>query len=264
MAALVMAAGAAIVLTASPPQVTAARPALRITQFNLCDSGIAPCYTGRAVAAAAALLHADAPDVVTLNEVCESDVASLAGALTAARAGSTVESAFQPALDRRDGEAFRCRNGQRYGIGLLVRQPGIDTAFRTYQGIYPAQDVADPEERAWLCLRPAGEFYACTTHLASTLTSVALRQCGYLLGTVIPGLIAQDGYGPTVIGGDFNLRDRGDPGFDSCAPPPYVRTGDGGLQHILASPDFGLATSRNLDMGRTTDHPGLLAALTRR
>ncbi len=253
---------AAVLLTASPTGGTAARPALRVLQLNLCDSGIADCYTGRSVAAAATVLRGTAPDVVTLNEVCEPDVATLATALARPGAATGVGSAFQPALDRRSGGPFRCRNGERYGIGLLVRLPGHGST--TYQGIYPEQDTADPEERAWLCLSAPVGISVCTTHLASTVPAVALRQCGYLLDTAIPALPAGVGHRTVVIGGDFNLREGGAPDLATCAPPGYLRAGDGGVQHVLASPGFVLGSVRDLDLGGSTDHPGLLVALTSR
>jgi endonuclease/exonuclease/phosphatase family metal-dependent hydrolase len=208
------------------------------------------------------MIRTDAPDVVTLNEVCQGDVTALERTLTQAHRSGFVASAFQAAADRRTGGPFRCRNGQPYGIGLLVRLPVPDRGYATYRGIYPVQDTGDPEERAWLCVHATAGFYACTTHLASTSPAVALRQCRYLLGTAIPMVYAQGGYLPTVIGGDFNLRHGGTPDVRSCAPSRYLRADDGGVQHILATPDFALDSTRAVDMGGATDHPGLLVALT--
>src|SRR4051794_39285269 len=62
-------------------------PSVRVLQMNLCDSGIARCYTGRSVAEAAAVIRAERPDLVTLNEVCRNDVAVLARALSGASTG---------------------------------------------------------------------------------------------------------------------------------------------------------------------------------
>ena len=98
-------------------------------------------------------------------------------------------SAFQPARDRCTGASFRCRDGQPYGIGLVVRLPLPDRGFTSARsGIYPIQDT-DPEERAWLCV-DAGVFAACTTHLADTSASVAWAQCRYLVGTALPAVRA--------------------------------------------------------------------------
>ena len=90
------------------------RDDVRVLQMNLCNSGLAGCYTGRAVATAADVIRAQAPDVVTLNEVCRSDAAVLD------RRG-TAPPAFRPVPDRRTGGATRCRNGEPYGIAILTR-----------------------------------------------------------------------------------------------------------------------------------------------
>ena len=113
---------------ASSPGTVSAFPGptdlrLRVLQMNLCNSGLAGCYTGHAVAAAAAVIRAEAPDVVTLNEVCQNDMAALQAAVAAPDHLGTVASVFQPALDRRTGAAFRCDNGRPYGIGLVARRP---------------------------------------------------------------------------------------------------------------------------------------------
>ena len=57
----------------------------RVLQMNLCDSGIAGCYTGRSVAEATALIRAEKPDVVTVNEICRDDIAALSRALSRRR-----------------------------------------------------------------------------------------------------------------------------------------------------------------------------------
>ena len=145
--------------TAGPTAVAAPAPALapaaplRVLQLNLCSSGIAGCYTGRSTDQAAAVVRAEAPDLVTLNEVCQDDVADLERALADAVPDATVVSAFQPARNGRNGEPYRCRNGRQYGIGLVSRWPSVPGAAAS-GGIYPAQDREDPEERAWLAWTP--------------------------------------------------------------------------------------------------------------
>jgi endonuclease/exonuclease/phosphatase family metal-dependent hydrolase len=251
-------------LATSPAGGSTTGASLRVLQLNLCDSGIAGCYTGHSVARAAQLIRVRQPDVVTLNEVCEPDVTALAAALGGDGPERRAVPVFEPAVERRTGGPVHCRDGARYGIGLVVRLPGVERGGPTYHGIYPMQDNADPEERVWLCLRASGELYACTTHLASTLPSVALRQCRYLLGTVLPQLVTRDGYQPTLIGGDFNLRERGIPALGSCEPPRYHDADDGGVQHVVTTRDLGLSAATTLDMARTTDHPGLLVTVTLR
>ena len=236
------------------------RSSLRVLQMNLCDSGIAGCYTGRSVAEAAAVIRAERPYVVTLNEVCSGDVSVLDRVLSDAERVA-VASAFEAAVNRNTGDAIRCRNGQRYGDGLLVRAEPPYRGYTTQGGVYSVQDTADPEERVWLCLHTIARFYACTTHLASTSPTVALSQCRYLLATAIPALRRQDGADPVLLGADLNLIQGGTSSVRSCVPTGYVSTDDGALQHIVASADFRMASSRSIDMHGSTDHPGLLADL---
>ena len=83
------------------------------------------------------------------------DVPPLERALAEVAPGGGVVSAFQAARNGRTGDAYRCRNGQAYGIGLVSRWPSVPGQAAT-GGIYPAQDPDDPEQRAWLCLPVAG------------------------------------------------------------------------------------------------------------
>ena len=201
--------------------------------MNLCDSGIARCYTGRSLPAAAAVIHANVPDLVTLDEVCRDDVYALDNALVEVDRGDTVVAAFKAAENPGSEDAFRGRNGQQYGIGLLVRIPALNHGYSTYSGIYAAQDVNDTEERAWLCVDAIKDFLACATHLSNTSSAVALAQCHYLFDTAIPATRSQSQ--PIVVGGDFNLRNGGSPDVRACVPPGYTRADDGSVQQILAS-----------------------------
>jgi endonuclease/exonuclease/phosphatase family metal-dependent hydrolase len=239
---------------------------VRLLQMNLCDSGLAGCYTGRSAAEAAAVIRAVTPDLITVNEVCRDDLTTLqqalangAGAAIDTGAASGVVSAFQPALDRRTGAAFRCRNGQPYGIGLIVRRPG-SPASRSASGVYPTQDSGDPEERVWLCMDDT-RFVACTTHLANTSLRVARAQCSYLLDTAIPAVRARNAATPVVLGGDLNLR-VGSAELRTCLPAIDRRADDGGVQEVVATPEFTVVSHRSIGMQATTDHPGLLVALT--
>jgi|SRR5579859_3020562 len=241
LAAVACLAAVATMLTGSAAAAHGTGTPIRVLQMNLCGSGIAHCYTGRSVPEAASVIRAQAPDVVTLNEICQSDVDTLRRAM----AGTAVVAAFRAAGDRRTGGPFRCRDGQPYGIGLLTRgvARGIDS------GLYPVQDPGDPEERAWLCASLGG-LTACTTHLANTSATVALGQCRYLLARVPR---------PAVLGGDLNLGARD--GL-ACVPAGFAAVDDGGVQHILATPGATVVWSASIDMAGTTDHPALLATLT--
>src|SRR5262249_40169412 len=110
------------VLLIWPTAATGTGTTLRVLQVNLCDSGIASCYTGRAVGQAATVSRASDPGVVTLNEVCRDDVQFLSRVVQR-RDGDRLAWDFKAAGDRRTAGDFRCRNGQPYGIGVLARIP---------------------------------------------------------------------------------------------------------------------------------------------
>jgi endonuclease/exonuclease/phosphatase family metal-dependent hydrolase len=245
----------------TPTDGVSAAP-VRLLQLNLCSSGIAGCYTGRSTAAAAAVIRAEVPDVVTLNEVCQDDVSTLRQALADVVPEGGVTSAFQAARNGRTGDPYRCRNGKQYGIGIVSRWPSVPGSSAG-GGIYPAQDTEDPEERAWLCLDAAASpaVAICTTHLAYTKREVAGAQCRYLFGTVVAKLRARGGAAPLVLGGDLNLGSGDSPDLTSCLPAGSALVDDGGEQHVVATPEFVVDSSRKIDLRGTTDHPGLLVAL---
>ncbi len=230
----------------------------RVLQLNLCNSGDAGCFTGRAVDRAVAVIRAEEPDVVTLNEVCQGDLPVLERALAGSGRGGATLSAFRAAVDRRTGGAVRCRNGRQYGIGIVARlRPGAGTHPVTLGGIFPMQDLSQPEQRAWLCV--GGLFAACTTHLANSSPAVARAQCGYLLRWAVPA--AHLGTTAVVLGGDLNLRFGGVADGESCIPADSTRVDDNGVQNVVATSAFAIAARRFVDMDGTTDHPGLLVDL---
>jgi hypothetical protein len=236
--------------------------ATRVLQLNLCNSGSAGCFTGRAVDRAAAVIRAEEPDVVTLNEVCQGDLPVLERALAGSGRGGATLSAFRAAVDRRTGGAVRCRNGRQYGIGIVARlRPdvggGAGTHPVTLGGIFPMQDLSQPEQRAWLCV--GGLFTACTTHLANSSPAVARAQCGYLLRWAVPA--AHLGTAAVVLGGDLNLRFGGVPDGESCIPADSTRIDDNGVQNVVTTSAFAIVARRFVDMDGTTDHPGLLVDL---
>jgi hypothetical protein len=220
---------------------------LTVLQMNLCDSGIANCYSGRAVAEAAEVIRATRPDVVTLDEVCHDDVDQLRAVLADAR-GGRVLGVFEAVPSRVTGRDTHCRGGQSYGVGLLIRVLDAPLGFETTGRPYAAQDLNDPEERVWLCGAVVGRFHACATHLASGNRTVALAQCVDLLTRLIPP-------GPTVVGGDFNL-------VAADLPVGVDQAGDGGVQHVVGAGGLTVAAARTIDMEQTTDHPALLVTVT--
>jgi hypothetical protein len=236
-----------------------------VLQLNLCNSGIAACYTGRSVAEAATVIHAEVPDLITLSEICEADLSSLKRTLADVFPDGGVVSSFQAARDRRTGDVYRCRNGQPYGIGVISRWPSVPGPAAG-RGIYPNQDTDDPEERAWLCLGVAASpaMTVCTTHLAYTDPQVAADQCGYLFGTVIAEMRELHPEVPVVVGADLNLGSAHSPGLRSCLPAASAITDDGGVQLVVATPEFALGSSHRIDLRGTTDHPGLFVTLAAR
>ncbi|QGN34895.1 endonuclease/exonuclease/phosphatase family protein [Microlunatus sp. Gsoil 973] len=239
-------------------------PAVSILQLNLCDSGLAPCYTaGRAVVMAATLIRERRPDIVTVDEVCRADVSALRTAMSATFGDRRVAAAFRPAMDRRTGGPYLCRNGDQYGIGVLTAIPTSSQSsaralHQTISGVYPTQDGNDPEERVWVCIDAAAMYTACATHLASTAVTIAYAQCRYFLRSAIPILPTRTDHAPVILAGDLNLLGRGPLGVQSCLLPGYQRVGDGALQHVITSPGTAVLSSAHIDMNGTTDHPGLL------
>ncbi|GAA5133440.1 endonuclease/exonuclease/phosphatase family protein [Pseudonocardia adelaidensis] len=234
---------------------------VRLLQMNLCNSGIAACYAGgRSIDEAAAVIRSETPDLVTLNEVCEGDVSALEGVLAGAVPGAEVASAFQAARDRDTGDAYRCRNGQPFGNGIVSRWPSVPGS-PAGSGIYPVQDPEDPEERAWVCMEVAATpaVGVCTTHLAYTDRDVTMGQCRYLFGTVVAGMRA-----PLVLGGDLNLGSDDGADLRSCLPSDSVSADDGDVQVVAATPEFVVADSRTIDLRGASDHPGLLVTLAPR
>jgi hypothetical protein len=67
-----------------------------------------------------------------------------------------------------------------------------------------------------------------------------------------------------VLGGDLNLGSGADPDLRSCLPAGSALVDDGGVQHVVATPEFVVGGSRTIDMRGTTDHPGLLVTLAPR
>ncbi|TCC00152.1 endonuclease/exonuclease/phosphatase family protein [Micromonospora zingiberis] len=242
-----------------------ARPAesirLGVLQMNLCNSGMAKgCFTGRAVDRAAEVIRAERPDIVTLNEICAGDIDVLERAMTRVHDGIVV-AAFQPARNGRTGEPYRCVNGEQYGVGVVAHVPAPYRGHTVHNGFYPAQDPADPEQRAWLCVEALGVSFTCTTHLAYTSADLALAQCAHLLDAAIPALHSRSRYQPTLVSGDLNLRHGGSPDVRSCVPAGYRHRHDGGVQQLIATPDVTIESTRSIGMNQTTDHAAFLVTL---
>jgi hypothetical protein len=257
------------------PRGTATFAAL---QMNLCDSGIAGCFTGRAAGKAVQVVLERAPALVTVNEACESEVTErLLPAMLALYPNEWVFWTFAPAAHRGTDEPVRCtpdsRGNQRgrFGNGMVGRLfTGSDPRFSFDGGLFPddrpapdeLQDRAHAELRSWICAEAL--YRACTAHLDNPSATgagtaeqgrVASNQCRHLTGTVATGR-------PTVVVGDLNLGADADTGYSvrGCAPAGWSRHGDGAVQHALAGKEFGTATVAVVPMDDTTDHPALLVS----
>jgi endonuclease/exonuclease/phosphatase family metal-dependent hydrolase len=231
--------GVLVAAAAIPAVPATAATTYTVLQMNLCDSGMAhSCYTfGRSVDEAVQRIRAYAPDLVTFQEICREDLyGKLARAMADLYGADRISVDFQPARNRYTGRAYRCLNGQPFGIGLVLR----GTRHARRDGWYTAQD-GDDEIRTWVCVTTAKSLTVCTTHL-STVTATARRQCAEL----VAGLPRD---AEVIVAGDLNLtRD--------CAPYPYEDHGDGALQHVLATVPWIDGGTQPM---RYTDHPLLYA-----
>lgn len=232
-------------------------------QLNLCNSGFAACYTelnnGQVVAEAVEAITVLRPEIVTLNEVCRGDVVTgLYPAMVHNFPDDQVFWAFQPAADPADpSRAYRCRDGDAYGIGILGRVPATArTGLSVHNGRYPQQGDGPDESRVWLCVAAIDRYYACTTHLTFSATSTAVRQCRHLLEVELPAMRSAVGSpAPALVAGDLNLRLDGTPGVRDCVPADHRHLGDGNVQHLITTDDVGLGPARRYPM-RHTDHHG--------
>jgi hypothetical protein len=242
-----------------------ASPVIHELQMNLCNSGMAECYRNdRSPAEAAGLITRYTASVVTLNEICADNVLGIGAAIPSAMAAiarqqgdATVFAVFTPAVNRYTEMPYRCVNGDMYGIGIVGRGTAGVSAHYLYRRQYTPSD----EERAAVCV-VVGDYDICTTHLESDNSAVAIGQCHELMdqGGHVGDFRGTNGARPTVVAGDFNLALGGTPDIRDCVPPDWVRRGDGGVQHVLAT-GLRFTSTRTVHM-RYTDHPALVTELT--
>jgi endonuclease/exonuclease/phosphatase family metal-dependent hydrolase len=235
----------------------------RLLHMNLCNSGRASCYReGQVIAEAIELLRSHKPDLVTLNEICLTDVVDqLWPALRAALDDAPTYYAFQPALDYPERVPSTCTNGAPYGIAIIGRSAYAKRErIHVHGESYPVQDRY-VEDRVWLCVRAEGEQLACTTHLSSRKKEVARAQCAHLMTRVLPALGAE--LEATVVAADLNLEARGSAAesAQACVPVSYSRVDDGDVQHVITSSALTLTETAALPL-QFTDHPALLTTFT--
>jgi endonuclease/exonuclease/phosphatase family metal-dependent hydrolase len=268
IAASALAASAAVLTSSIHPEPARATPltptaqpvvaTFVVLQMNLCNSGMArSCYSsGKAVDEAVEEIRRYRPDMVTLQEVCYDNVYTrggwglLAQAMADLYGGAHVAVDFTPAGNRDTGGAYRCVDGEPYGIAVLHHLTGRDV----HSGWYVAQDRS-PEMRAWTCTTViTGRLTGCTTHL-SIVREVAVRQCHELMSILAssPWVLPE-----VIVAGDVNLTAQ--PGrpydVDGCTPAGYDRRGDGSLQHAFYTSTVGWVQDL-IEPMRWTDHPML-------
>ncbi|KAF1962705.1 hypothetical protein CC80DRAFT_541863 [Byssothecium circinans] len=176
-------------------------------QLNLCNSGFAGCYkNGDSIPEGAELIYATGPNVVTINEVCSNDIATLQSYLGEAWPQDYTYSVFMPAIEKKTNAAYKCKNQMAYGSAVLGRVAKANWKdVKAYGGKYTSQDDTN-EQRIFACASATGDHFACTTHLSSSSKPLALAQCKALLFDAVPYIKAQSGSSAkTVVGGDFNL-----------------------------------------------------------
>ncbi|KAF1817450.1 hypothetical protein P152DRAFT_454038 [Eremomyces bilateralis CBS 781.70] len=245
---------------------SASSTVFKALQLNLCNSGFAKCYSkGKAVGEGNSAISLTTPHVVTLNEICLQDIQnSLHPTFASSWPDDHTYYVFQPAIDKRTNGAYKCKNGDQYGIAVIGRVAASKwSGFKAYGGHYVAQDGGN-EQRSFACAAASSDHFACTTHL-NTTKATAMTQCKALMFEAAPYLKTSTGFsGSTVVGGDLNLKyDRGDKyNVQNCVPNGYTRKGDGSVQQITFSNDLKFKDSSKISVPGI-DHPGWLVDLTR-
>ena len=217
-----------------------------LMQMNLCLSGLAGCYDPAVVDEAVGKIRETRPDAVTLNEVCRSDVARIAG-----------ETGYHLRFTRvmYGGERLRCvRPGGRglFGDAVLTAAAVDSSESRDFEA------QAGPERRRWLCVTTRDEVDVCTAHL-NTRSAIEIEgndgQCAELAA-----LLAR-ARSPIVFGGDVNRR-------RTCAPDgAWTRTDASasqapGLQHVYGSDELRAPTAEVIP-AEHSDHDVLLVRARR-
>jgi hypothetical protein len=233
----------------------------RALQLNLCNSGYAGCFEdGQSIAEAYGVIVQVEPQLVTLNEICEDDVAAeLLPAMREVWPDDYVFWVFAPAGSRGSGGPVQCTDGQRYGVGILGHVPAASwEGFEFIGNRLSAQDEEQDEMRAYACANATGNYFACATHLENDNGDVAMLQCQEVMNPIVPQFWGERGGPlPTVVGGDFNLSFRGNPDIQDCVPSAWYRKGDGDVQHIFATDDLAFDSSELIPLD-TSDHDAWL------
>lgn len=220
------------------------------------------------------------PDVITLNEVCEQDVA---GGLDLESLKSQIGYAgdsFFP-VENKDGDAQQCagsRGGGDYGSAILTKE-ALDTPYPTHRlsRVYDEENqYSGADERRSMGCRKMPWATVCTTQLNNlaepdkpeydeTLDATE-AQCKQFMEEATD---LADGQ-PVVLAGDLNLRWNHEDqkqrlktcigtGNDALESGSYTRKSDDDLQHVVTTGSF-VADVGTSDF-RLSDHPTLWAKL---
>jgi endonuclease/exonuclease/phosphatase family metal-dependent hydrolase len=250
-------AATALVMAVTPTPATGSST-FQVLQMNLCNTGNERmCYRdGRSIAEAVQIIASVAPDVVTVNEVCEDDMVELAAAL-----GGTTNVHFEPIRNSRTEEVVRCADGEPSGDAVLL-SPAHPLRAES-SGRFSTENTPN-QARVFTCVQAGtgdSVFYACATHL-SLNNDTSVNQCRELMTEIVPAFRTATGVAaPVVVGGDFNLRDTGGRTAQECLPDAtYIRSDDGEVQNVVAESPFRLGGTEVLPM-QQTDHPALVVRL---
>ena len=237
---------------------------LQYLQLNLCNSGFANCYAGGlSIPEGADLIYATAPNVVTVNEICSSNVVELQGQLREAWPDDWTYSVFMSAENEATAQRYKCKDSDAfYGSAILGRvEKGAWSGVKGYGGQYTRQDSTN-EGRIFACADVKGDMLACATHLAAKpAADVALAQGKALMFDVIPYLrTLTAATGKTIVGGDFNLKYGEEVNVQDCVPNGFTRKGDGDVQHVIFSNALTFEDTKKYGLSYT-DHDGFLVKL---
>jgi len=219
-----------------------------LSQMNICNSGYADCYErhdGYADELAENYIRANAPTAVTVNEICEVDVRSIAS-------GTGYQGVFGQAGSQ------LCRNGSRYGNAIFFRtRAPLSPVWRK---VYDAQDGSGAERRAIMCTGPR-TFTVCVTHLAGGNRAKTAQ--AQEMENIVASFARSK---PTILGGDWNMQYGGNPNPQDYVPARFWRKSDDDVQHVMAyAGNFGYRSDDPDDV-YWTDHPifSVLTVLTPR
>lgn len=254
---------------AGPASAEAAARPVRVLQFNLCNSGHAPCWgekpgpdstrAARTMSKVVSVFKSlnPRPSVVVMNEVCSSDLASMK-----IRLGLDGDSFFTVYKNSAKYTCGGSRNGGgSYGSAILTEAP-LRKPYSAYrlEKRFTKQDGSS--ERRVMGCRKEPAFTVCTGHLSVSTVAVAEAQCRELMS----GGRKLAGRGPLIVSGDLNLRwnkPAEQAALKRCLGSGYTRKSDGNRQHVIARDSgHGFVRTGTISMGSYSDHDAFWADLS--